>query len=242
MRTRKALRILKWSLPIGLAFVLAACGSGSSDKKDDASPTASEMHAHASSPSESSSDNPSESGMAPPASESPASSPSAIPGDSGMKPSAREELPGFAKFKDDASGVEIQYPKEWSMHHDGINAIAVFTTPPEDGFPANVTINMQDLGGDETDLDQYVELKKKQTQEVFPDFKMIEDESYLTDDGLDIRVIKFTVKQGDIKMTLQQLLTIKNGKAYGLTYTADDDTFDKYVETVGRMVETLVIY
>lgn len=237
MNTSKAKQLLKWSLPLGLALVLAACGGGSSNKNDDATPSESELHA--SSPTVS----PSESDMAPSESEMPASSPSVSPS---VSPSASveiPELPGFARFKDEESGLEIQYPKEWTMHHDGINSIAVFTTPPEDGFPANVTITTQDLGGDKMDLDQYVDQKKKQMQEAFPDFKMIEDESFLTDDGtdLDIRVIKFTVKQGDIKMTLQQLLTIKNGKAYGLTYTADDDTFDKYVEKVGQMVTTLVI-
>ncbi|MDI4647333.1 PsbP-related protein [Cohnella hashimotonis] len=214
--------ILKWSLPLSLALVLAACGGGASDKNNDAMLTASELPA--SSPSAS-------------------ASPSASPGDSGMAPSA-QVLPGFVLFKDEGSGVEIQYPEKWELSHDVPGAIVSFMTALEDGdkFRDNVSISMQDLGEDQMDLAQYVELTKQQLQEVITDFKMISEENFSTDDGLDIKVIKYTGKQGDFSLTWQQLLSIKNGKAYILTYLAEDDAFDKYVETVGKMVETLVIY
>ncbi len=217
MKTSKAKQVLKWSLPLGLALLLAACGSGSNDKRDGATPSGS------SSPIASVSSGPSGS-----------PSQSADPGANA----------GFEMFTDDASGVEIQYPQDWALSHDVPGAIITFMTALEDGdkFRDNVSISMQDLGGEEMDLAQYVEVTEQQLQEIITDFTLLSEEQFATDDGLDIQVIKYTGKQGDFSLTWQQLLSIKNGKAYVLTYLAEDDSFDKYVETVGQMVETLVIY
>ncbi len=217
MKRSKAKQVLKWSLPLGLALLLAACGSGSNDKRDGATPSGS------SSPIASASSGPSGS-----------PSQSADPGANA----------GFEMFTDDASGVEIQYPQDWALSHDVPGAIITFMTALEDGdkFRDNVSISMQDLGGEEMDLAQYVEVTEQQLQEIITDFTLLSEEQFATDDGLDIQVIKYTGKQGDFSLTWQQLLSIKNGKAYVLTYLAEDDSFDKYVETVGQMVETLVIY
>lgn|GEM_PF-799420 len=255
MKRSKAKQVLKWSLPLGLALFLAACGSGSNDKRDGATPSGSSspISSASSGPSGSpsqSADPGANAGSSQEASpgQNASPSPSASP-DQNASPSASAAtspglLAGFEMFTDDASGVEIQYPQDWALSHDVPGAIITFMTALEDGdkFRDNVSISMQDLGGEEMDLAQYVEVTEQQLQEIITDFTLLSEEQFATDDGLDIQVIKYTGKQGDFSLTWQQLLSIKNGKAYVLTYLAEDGAFDMYVETVGQMVETLVIY
>ncbi|RKP50101.1 hypothetical protein D7Z26_20035 [Cohnella endophytica] len=224
MKKKPSNQLLRTSIALAvLALALSACG-GSKDGKNEASPSASSASPSASaSPSESPSESPSPSAEA--------SAP------------ASDVLAGFKLFEDKSNGTSIQYPEDWKLVENAGGAIAAFLAPAEgdnDKFQENVNIIVQDLQGQDITLEQYAQISKDQINQLITDAKIVSGETFKADDGTEFYSLIYNGKQGEYTLTWQQVFAIANGKAYIMTYTAEPDSFDKYVDTVGQMADTWI--
>ncbi|WP_239616158.1 DUF1795 domain-containing protein [Cohnella mopanensis] len=219
MKRNSSRKALKMSVALGLlALALSACG-GSKDDKNNASPSASV------SPSAS-------------ASETPSASPSAS---AEASPSASTEAAaGFKTFKDGTYGTTFQYPEDWTYQENIGGAIVAFLSPREndsDMFQENINFLIQDLGGQKVKLADYVDATKQQLGALITGFKL-EDEGASSEDGVEAYNLLYSGKQGEYNLKWQQSFAIIEGKAYVITYTAEEGSFDKFVDQAGSIAES----
>lgn len=104
-------------------------------------------------------------------------------------------------------------------------------------FQENINFLIQDLGGQEVKLADYVEATKQQLGTLITDFKL-EDEGSESEDGVEAHHLLYSGKQGDYTLKWQQSFAIIEGKAYVITYTAESGSFDKFVEQAGSIAES----
>jgi len=233
---RQTKRWMKWSAPLGLAIVLAACGGKNDDHApaESASASASARASAGASPSASPSVSPSASAVASP---SPSAGASAS---SGAGASAGEVKAGFERFTDKENGYSIQYPKDWTVQTKVQGVNAAFLSPSEgadDQFNENVTLVVQDLSGAQAGtMEQYANETQKALEKMITDFKLVSSEHSEDDKAF---FLEYTGKQGQFDLHWQQAAMIKGDKAFIVTYTAEPDSVEKYQDTVGAMVDTL---
>jgi len=218
-------KMLKMSLALGLlAMVLSACGGNSKEEKNSASPSASPSAVTSETPSASPSESPSES---PNASES---------------ASAGSEVPaGFKLYEDKTFGSTIAYPEAWTVQENVPGVIAAFLSPREndnDMFQENVNFVIQDLGGVEVTLEQYVDASKQQLGALIGDFKVESEETGALDDGTAAYNVIYTGKQGELVLQWQQAYVIMDGKAIVITYTAEPDSFDTFIDQAAEIIDS----
>ncbi|MFC5470156.1 PsbP-related protein [Cohnella suwonensis] len=225
MRNRQPKNGIKIAFALGvLALALSACGGN--DKKEE------------SSPSPSASASPSASVAA-----SPSASPSESPSASAASPSSASEAgsTGMQHYKGELTSID--YPSDWTLVENVGGAVAAFMSPKDgddDKFQENVNVVVQDLEGQDVTLEQYAQITKDQIGQLITDAEMIGEESMDADDGTKLYSLLYSGNQGEFNLNWQQVFTIVDGKAYILTYTAEPDQFDKYVETVGTMADTWI--
>jgi uncharacterized protein YcfL len=224
LRKKQSKKMLKWGLPFGVALLLAACGDNSNNSVNSPSALASPVATvEASTPVPSAS-----------ASESPSASPA----------SAAVEVKADYKLYENADkGISVQYPDSWTMQDNVQGAVAAFLSPVEDDkdrFQDNVNIATQDLQGQDINIEQYTELTKQQIPTIITDATIISSES-VTVNGSEMQKLVYTGTQGDFKLKWHQIFTIKDGQAYILTYTSEENKYDNYVKEMEEMSETLAI-
>ncbi|MDG0812547.1 PsbP-related protein [Cohnella rhizosphaerae] len=222
---------LKWTAPIGLALILAACGNGKDNNETAAtdSPSATATASVSASPS---------------ASVDASASPSpSVDAGSASEPAARpagELKSGFELYEDADDGYSIQYPKDWTVQTDIQGVSAAFLSPADgdsDPFKENVTLVVQELGGAATgSLDQYAAETQKALEKMITNFKLVSSEKSDADHAF---FLEYTGTQGQFDLHWQQAAIIDDDKAYIVTYTAEPGNVEKYQDTVGEMIDTL---
>ncbi|WP_256758688.1 DcrB-related protein [Cohnella sp. WQ 127256] len=156
------------------------------------------------------------------------------------------EVPaGYKLFEDRTYGTSFQYPEDWTVQENVDGALALFLSPKEsesDKFQENVSVIVEDLGGEKVTLDQYAEVSKQQLGAVITDFNIVTEEKGTLEDGEESYNLLYSGKQGDHKLTWQQVYMIVEGNAFVITYTAEPASFDKFVEAAGSIVESWTSY
>ncbi|WP_217594648.1 PsbP-related protein [Cohnella sp. GbtcB17] len=227
--------IIKWTAPLGLALMLAACGNSGNNNEPAAteSPAATATATVSASPSASADASPS-------ANASPSASENAGSASEAAAPSAGALKSGFQLYEDADDGYSIQYPKDWTVQTDITGVSAAFLSPSEgdsDAFKENVTLVVQELGGATTgSIDQYAAETQKALEKMITDFKLVSSEKSDEDNAF---FLEYTGKQGQYDLHWQQAAIIEKDKAYIVTYTAEPGNVEKYQDTVGEMIDTL---
>lgn len=220
---------LKWTAPLGLALILAACGN-SGDNNNTAATASPPATASASASFTAS---PSASAEASPGASTAAASEAAARPDGELKS-------GFQLYENAEDGYSIQYPKDWTVQNDIQGVSAAFLSPADndsDLFKENVTLVVQDLGAAATgSIDQYADETQKALEKMITNFKLVSSEKSEEDHSF---FLEYTGQQGQYDLHWQQAAIIGNDKAYIVTYTAEPDSVEKYQDTVGEMIDTL---
>jgi hypothetical protein len=136
----------------------------------------------------------------------------------------------------------IRYPSTWTLDNSGRMGMTlqIFSalSSPDDKFRENVNLVIQDLSGQPVKkLDQYMLLSENQIKTMLADPEILSCERS-NRDGQEFQNIQYTAKQGIYKLRFQQYCTIKNEKAYVLTFTCVADEFEKYREVGGKIMDS----
>ena len=149
-------------------------------------------------------------------------------------------------YTDPVYKIEVKYPKTWTRK-DGLKEypglIAVFLSAREsagDIFQENVNLIVQDLSTNPMTLSNYVLLSTNQVNKLISESKILESQDFVWN-GLPAHFMVYQGKQAQMLLKFYQAVTIKNSKAYLITYTAEIDKYDKFLSEAKIIIDSLKI-
>lgn len=138
----------------------------------------------------------------------------------------------------------IEYPENWSLDESGMlgSSFFIFSNleSKEDNFRENTNLMIQDLKNMNLDLDAFVELSKSQIKDLMTDGVILEDERVKSKDQ-EYHELLFQATQGNFKIKTKQYYFLQNEKAYVLTLTLTEDTFEKYNKMGHKILNSFII-
>ena len=139
------------------------------------------------------------------------------------------------------SGYSIDYPETWTVDQSGQIGTSFSILAPADSetddFNENVNLIIQDLGGNEIDLDMFVEISEEQIPIVISSGIIIDSERSNAN-GRDFHRILYAGIQGQYTLMFEQFYWIEGSDAYILTFTSKDDQYENYKETAKMVMES----
>lgn len=160
----------------------------------------------------------------------------------------------FTSYNNTELGIYLQYPANWSKMEekfdDNVNVISFKSTPENDTdtFTENVNIAIEPLQNESITLEEYSNTTLAALSNVFENFSLINKENtnldgvpaikiifsitqpQITDQSRDIDTIK------QIPMKIMQILSVKEGKAYVIIYSAEEAKYDDYLPIIEKMI------
>jgi hypothetical protein len=139
------------------------------------------------------------------------------------------------------SSYSIQYPENWELDKSGkmgLNLILLTKLSSEqDQFRDNVNLLIQDLRGQDINLDKYVEISEGQIKTMMNNSNIIES-NRLNENGSEFQKIIYTGDLGVYKLKFEQYYWVKNEKAYALTLTCELNQFETYKVTGEKILNS----
>src|SRR5260221_6358570 len=131
----------------------------------------------------------------------------------------------------------IKYLGQWELNQSGISGTNFILFAPNQSptFRDNLNLIIQDLKGQNIDLNKLTEISVGQIKQYITNSKILQSETTTK------HKIIYTGRQGQLNLKLDQYYWLNNEKAYVLTFTADQNSFDKQIEIVNSIMDSLKI-
>ncbi len=150
----------------------------------------------------------------------------------------------FAVYSNPAHGITAEYPAGWKAAEGLMGAIVSFRSPLEAGgdrFSENVNILWEDVSAQPgLTVARYAEAGIAQLALMITDFRLLDNRRH-TMDGRRARLIEYTGRQGVFQIHVLQAMTIAGGKAYVLTFVAEEADYERYLPVARRIMDTFAI-
>ncbi len=146
----------------------------------------------------------------------------------------------LSPYENPSQGFSIDYPDSWSPQNrdDFFATGVVFLSPLEDNsdqFKERVSILVENLAED-TSLAQYTEQSLAEIKKLSdPNVKEAQTIRLGEDEG---KQIVYAGLENGFPVQRMQTWSIKDNQAYVITYTAKSNSYDKYLPTVEKMIES----
>lgn len=139
---------------------------------------------------------------------------------------------------------KIEYPKNWSIDTSKIMGTEFFIFSPleneADKFRENVNGMIQELSGQNIDLEKYKQITDNQLTEMVTDCEVFESSIVKTDDNEYFKTT-YAMTQGKFRLKITSICYIINDKAYLLTFSSEFDKYDSY-KKVGEEILQSFLY
>ncbi len=150
----------------------------------------------------------------------------------------------FSTYQESNLGITIKYPQSWQRQNiDNIftKELVTFVSPQSgaDNFQEKVTLSVEDYSGS---LEQSKEDFTKEINQSLSAAEIIETTSTTLAFKPAFKII-YTGKDRENNLDLKnlQIWTLKANKAYIITYSAEQEDYDKYISTVEEIIKTFEI-
>ena len=145
----------------------------------------------------------------------------------------------YKSYENLTYGIKVERPKNWSIQEEGdlINSGIIFISPEEnstDNFREQVKLSIEELSIP-LSLDEYTE---QAVQKIASLNSIIEPPKNISIANREGRRV---IYQDTDKIKRLKAWTIKNQKAYIITYTSEADKFQKFAEQVEKIISSLEI-
>ena len=138
----------------------------------------------------------------------------------------------------DNKAYTMNYPITWELDKSGemgTDFILYSSIETEkDPFKENVKMSTQDLTGQNISLDEYVEVYEGQIKKALKNSK-IEESVLVNINGIDIHKIIYTGQQGAFNLKFEQYYCLENEKAYSITLTCEQTSYEKH-KVIGEQI------
>lgn len=147
----------------------------------------------------------------------------------------------FLTYQNSTAGINMKYPQSWErqdINNPLTGEVVAFLSPKQsnaDKFQEKVTISVEDFSGT---LDEFSNSSIKDISNHLTEAKIINtSERNLAYQRANQLV--FTGKDGNNRLKNWQVLTLRNYKAYIITYTAEIDNYDAFSQKAETMVNSV---
>jgi serine/threonine-protein kinase len=151
-------------------------------------------------------------------------------------------FPGLPSYHSKKRNVYAQYPKGWSKKTETYEAVFLFLSPREktgDIFQENVNLVIRDV--EETvPVEEYDEVVLKELEKSIHNFKILSKRTVQIDEKK-ARELIYTGSFGKYRLKWHQLYLIHDKKVYVLTYTAEQNAYDKFLKEAKRVFDSFQI-
>jgi len=154
--------------------------------------------------------------------------------------SGMAQTPELKKFTGD--GYEIQYSSDWTLDTSGkMNTafILMGRAVPSISFKENLNLLIQDLSGQNLNLDSFTELSKTQMLSM-PGGVVLESKRDKKN-GHDYQILVSQIDVQGQKLKFKQYYWVIGTKAYVLTYTTSADTYDAFIPAADKVLSSFTM-
>ncbi|MDF0552442.1 serine/threonine-protein kinase [Kamptonema sp. UHCC 0994] len=148
-------------------------------------------------------------------------------------------------YQNTENNFRMKYPEKWEMKESQgyfDPNIVTFRAPKKndsDIYPEDIIVTIDDLSSKPMSLDEYTKISITQIKEI-KDTKVLEDSSAMLANTKAHKVI-FTTREEDKNIKKMQVWTVKNNRAYTITYTANKDEYSNYLKSAETVINSLEI-
>jgi hypothetical protein len=140
------------------------------------------------------------------------------------------------------SDYSIAYPKEWKLDNSGQMGTAfqllAVQTVSDGNFRRNVNLVVQDLKGQSIrTLEQFSQLSEMQIRSMLKGSSILSSEKHRTN-GQEYQRVEFTSIQEAVPLMHIQYYLVSGERAYILTLTCPQSTFDQYLSEGERILNS----
>ena len=152
----------------------------------------------------------------------------------------------FLAYKNNATGIEIQYPSDWMKIEQGKSPFVIppdvlVLQPPNNGssntIPATFRVAVQNVN---TTLDNFTNRTIASLMENTPGAKIIESNK-TTLAGNPAHKVLGMFKQENKDINVIDEWTIKSEKLYRITFYSEQGSYSKYLPTTQKMIDSFAI-
>ena len=141
------------------------------------------------------------------------------------------ETTNMLTYEDSDAGIRVNYPSEWARQEKLMGTVVSFTTPLEgssDNFQENVNIAIEDLSLEPKTLEEYTNYNINEIENLLEDVEVLEINTEILAGNEADRLV-YTGKLGQYTLKWMQIYTIKDHKAYVITYSAKINTYNEFL-------------
>lgn len=150
----------------------------------------------------------------------------------------------FAVYENQTYSLKMEYPSTWKAAEGVAGAIVVFLSPlesKEDKFSENVNIIVEDVSAHPgMTLGKYIELAKAKLAVFITEYSPKDSRDSILS-GQPAKMIEYTGRQGVYNLHILQTVTLIDGKAYVVTFTAEEANYERYLPAAKRIIDSLAI-
>ncbi|BCL34768.1 serine/threonine-protein kinase [Nostoc sp. MS1] len=149
----------------------------------------------------------------------------------------------FLTYENSSEKLKIKYPQSWNrqdINNRITGELVTFISPKQndaDDFQEKLTITTEDFPGT---LQEFTQTSIKDINNHLVEAKVINTSEQVVANKQGQELI-YLNKDGKNSLKNLQLFTLKNGKAYIITYTAKTDNYDDFVEVAKKMIQSFEI-
>jgi hypothetical protein len=133
---------------------------------------------------------------------------------------------------------KIQYPHKWTIDTSGMMGSEFFIFSPvenvNDKFRENVSLIIQDISGQNIDLDKYAEISKEQINTMAGESTIHESKKMKKGKSEFYKMI-YEFREESLKVKIEQYYFVTNSRAYVLTLATESTKFANF-KSIGEGV------
>lgn len=149
--------------------------------------------------------------------------------------------PKFLLYKNQEHHFSLEYANGWEKIEQEDNPVVAFYSPKEgdeDTFLENLNVGVEDLSDyPDLTLGEYCDVANGLIQNATADYQLVSKNGAVVGSNPAIQYV-FTGKIRDRDLKVMQMITLKNQRAYVLTYNAEPDKYSTFSGDVEMMVDS----
>ncbi len=157
--------------------------------------------------------------------------------------------PTLVPYNEPKSGITIKYPSnDWKpIEPSGNFGSEVVKFIPKNqnqvnSCPLIITIDVKDLSQQLLSLEESKNLAVRNIKNINPNSQIRDDSQPSTTlSKLNAYKLTYTRQEGQCKLKVMEIGTVRDGKAYFITYTAEEKEYNKYLEMAETMINSFEI-